>query len=81
MVDEMAVANAHPAGAKPFTRPDYIRKFDTLTEGLVQPTERDRFLNLVQSLATLRTEDVAQLNVQLELSKLESAKRDQQGIF
>ena len=27
LVDEMAVANAHPLGAKPFTREDYIRKF------------------------------------------------------
>lgn len=25
--DEMAVANAHPAGAKPFTRPNYEKKF------------------------------------------------------
>ena len=27
IVDEMAVANAHPLGAKPFGRDDYIRKF------------------------------------------------------
>ena len=27
IVDELGVANAHPAGAKPFKRADYIRKF------------------------------------------------------
>ncbi len=35
--DELAVANAHPLGAKPFRRADYIRKFQTLTEGLISP--------------------------------------------
>src|ERR1700753_3921579 len=27
IADEMAVADAHPAGARPFRRPDYIKKF------------------------------------------------------
>ena len=31
--DEIAVADAHPLGARPFKRPDYIRKFRTLAEG------------------------------------------------
>jgi len=32
--DEMAVANAHPLGARPFGRDDYIRKFQIVTDGL-----------------------------------------------
>jgi len=32
--DQLAVANAHPLGAKPFRRPDYIRKFQILTKEL-----------------------------------------------
>ena len=30
IADEMAVANAHPLGARPFKRPNYIEKFQTL---------------------------------------------------
>src|SRR5690348_3090045 len=33
IVDELAVANAHPLGARPFGRDDYIRKFTALTDG------------------------------------------------
>src|SRR3954451_18508075 len=35
IVDEIAVANAHPLGAKPFGREDYIRKFTTMTDGVI----------------------------------------------
>ena len=34
--DEIAVADAHPLGARPFKRPDYIRKFRTLAEFRLQ---------------------------------------------
>src|SRR5258707_11222161 len=30
----LAVAHAHPAGAHPFGRPDYITKFRTLADGI-----------------------------------------------
>jgi 2-methylcitrate dehydratase len=42
--DEMAVANAHPLGAKPFGRDDYIRKFQILTDGIISTREANRFL-------------------------------------
>src|SRR3984893_5831680 len=35
--DEMAVADAHPLGARPFARPQYIAKFRQLAEGVVHP--------------------------------------------
>ncbi len=79
--DELGVANAHPAGARPFRRDDYIRKFDTLTEGIIARTERDRFLDLVQALPRLTAEQVAQLNVQIPLENLIQHERDQKGIF
>src|ERR1700753_140158 len=44
VVDEMAVANAHPLGAKPFGREDYIRKFQEMSEGVITPRESNRFL-------------------------------------
>ena len=81
IIDELGVANAHPAGAKPFKRPDYIRKFDQLTEGLITKAERDRFINLVQRLPELTAAEVLQLNVQAPLETLTNRERDTRGIF
>lgn len=81
LVDEMAVANAHAAGARPFARADYIRKFETLTEELISDGERKRFIDLVQRLPNLGTEEVARLNVTLDAAELVSAERDTKGIF
>ncbi|MEN0044684.1 MAG: MmgE/PrpD family protein [Pseudomonadota bacterium] len=77
--DELGVANAHPAGARPFERPDYIRKFDTLTDGLISQGERNRFIDLVQQLPDLTAAQVADLNVVLDAAALESNPR--RGIF
>ncbi|MFE7675923.1 MmgE/PrpD family protein [Streptomyces albidoflavus] len=51
--DELAVADAHPAGARPFGREQYAEKFRTLTEGLVAPATADRFLATAERLAAL----------------------------
>ncbi|GAB3049398.1 MmgE/PrpD family protein [Sediminivirga luteola] len=64
--DEIAVADAHPLGAKPFAREDYIRKFRTLAEGIVAPAEQDRFLELVQRLPELSGTEVRQLSFAVE---------------
>ena len=81
LVDEIAVANAHPLGAKPFGRADYLRKFETLTEGLVSIGESKRFPQLVQNLAQLTAAEVGELNVVLPPDKLTRAVRDKRGIF
>jgi 2-methylcitrate dehydratase len=81
LVDELGVANAHPAGAKPFKRADYIRKFDMLTEEIITKTERNRFITLVENLADLTPAQVQQINVQIPLDRLVNNKRDTQGIF
>lgn len=81
IVDELGVANAHPAGAKPFKRADYVRKFDTLTADIITPAERNRFISLVENLADLSAEQIQQLNVQVPIEKLINNKRDQKGIF
>jgi len=72
--DEMAVANAHPLGAKPFGRDDYIRKFQTLTDGLITTRESNRFLEAVQDLAKLPAGDLHQLNVALPAGTLAVGK-------
>ena len=53
LVDELAVANAHPLGAKPFAREDYISKFRTLTDGIISTREANRFLEVAQELPRL----------------------------
>lgn len=81
IIDELGVANAHPAGAKPFKRADYIRKFDMLTTNIITKAERDRFIGLVENLPQLTAEQLKQLNVQIPLDKLTNNKRDEKGIF
>ena len=81
IVDELGVANAHPAGAKPFKRADYIRKFDTLTSEIISKEERNRFISLCERLPELTSSEIQQLNVQIPIDKLINNKRDQRGIF
>ncbi|MEM6733736.1 MAG: MmgE/PrpD family protein, partial [Myxococcota bacterium] len=75
--DELAVANAHPLGASPMQREGYIKKFTTLTDGIIDASERDRFLEAVQSLPNLN--DLSSLDI--EVKELTHAKRDERGIF
>ena len=81
IVVELAVANAHTNGARPFARENYIQKFRTLTESLVSVEEQDRFLDLVARLPELTSGEVGQLNVVLDEVELEFGNRDQRGIF
>ena len=39
ITDEILIANAHPFGAKPFAREDYVRKFESLTGGILSAQE------------------------------------------
>lgn len=81
VIDELGVANAHPAGAKPFKRADYIRKFDILTSEIITKEERNRFISLCENLTDLTLEQVQELNVQIPIEKLINNKRDTKGIF
>ena len=78
LVDELALANAHPLGARPFGRKDYIRKFRTLTEGIISAREANRFLEVVQDLPRLSAEDLHLLNVAVPAGSLAVGKP---GIF
>jgi 2-methylcitrate dehydratase len=81
IVDELAMANAHPLGARPFKRDNYVQKFKTLTEGLITESESKRFLNAAANLTDLKGEQLRELNVELPLDKLERNSRDERGIF
>ncbi len=72
--DELAVANAHPLGARPFGRDDYINKFRILTDGIVTPRESNRFLEAVQELPRLPAGELHQLNVALPAGTLSVGK-------
>ncbi len=81
ITDELGVANAHPFGAKPFKRADYIRKFDILTEGVVSDSEADRFMSLVERLTDLSSDELKKLSVQVNPEFLTHRERDLRGIF
>ncbi|MDQ1573186.1 MAG: 2-methylcitrate dehydratase [Actinomycetota bacterium] len=63
LVDEIAVADAHPLGARPFAREQYIGKFRTLSDGVLDPAEIERFLELVQRLPGLTAAELDGLTV------------------
>ena len=74
ITDELQVANAHPLGAKPFGREDYLRKFQSLTEGTISMQESRRFLDLVQNLTALRPGELLGLNAAVPAQMLVQGK-------
>jgi 2-methylcitrate dehydratase len=80
IIDEIAVADAHPLGARPFAREHYIQKFKTLAADVLEASEIDRFLNLVQRLPELTAEEVNGLTIVAKAGVLASAPAPK-GIF
>jgi 2-methylcitrate dehydratase len=56
--DEIAVADAHPRGARPFGHNAYVDKFHRLATGTVAPDEQERFVRLVDRLPVLSPDEV-----------------------
>jgi 2-methylcitrate dehydratase len=79
--DEIVLADVHPRGAKPFKRDDYIDKFRALAEALVPTQEQNRFLEMVQCLPTLNTEQLSELNVTIPADRRLDTGSARQGIF
>jgi 2-methylcitrate dehydratase len=67
--DEIAVADAHPLGARPFTRVQYIAKFRLLAEGIIAPAEQDRFIETVERLPKLKPDDLAALTFSVDMTR------------
>ncbi len=76
--DSMAVANAHPLGATPWKRADYVRKFRTMTEGLIDEAEAKRFLEACEALPGLKAGELHRLHVAMPKG---SVKEGSKGIF
>jgi 2-methylcitrate dehydratase len=81
ITDEIAVADAHPLGARPFARANYIHKFQTLTENFIVREESERFVAAAQRLGELKANELGELNVVLPGGWLACAVRDERGIF
>ena len=80
--DQLALANAHPWGARPFIRENYVAKFKQLTEDVIAPAESQRFLQLAQNLPELAAGQLLALNVEVSEARMPCARqRDQRGIF
>ncbi|WP_462203480.1 MmgE/PrpD family protein [Frankia sp. CcWB3] len=63
VADEIAVADAHPLGARPFGRAEYVAKFRRLAEGVVPTDEQDRFLDAAVRLPELRPDELGELTL------------------
>jgi len=81
LTDEIAVADAHPLGARPFGRADYIRKFQTLTEGLLAHDAAARFIETAEQTPQLKAAQLVALTPNVPPDKLSCATRDTRGIF
>jgi 2-methylcitrate dehydratase len=81
ITDELAVADAHPLGARPFEREQYVGKFSELAEGVVDAAERQRFLGAVQCVSELKGGALGALNVRIAPEILDKAPAIPSGIF
>ncbi|NHP12211.1 MmgE/PrpD family protein [Rhodococcus sp. IC4_135] len=81
IVDELAVADAHPLGARPFARDQYVAKFRTLAEGVIEPSEQDRFLDAAQRTPELKAGELDQLTFTVSEDVLARAPKVAKGLF
>ncbi|WP_185746586.1 2-methylcitrate dehydratase PrpD [Mycolicibacter terrae] len=81
IIDELAVADAHPLGARPFGRKQYTAKFTELAEGVVEPAEQNRFLGAVEGLVGLGGGELGALNILIDPLVLDKAPDTPKGIF
>ena len=77
--EQLERADAHPYGARPFQRKDYINKFKTLTDNIISRKESLRFIKTVQNLKKIKKGQLTKLNI--EVSKKYLKKNNKIGIF
>tara|TARA_B100001173_G_scaffold45111_1_gene35801 strand:+ start:458 stop:1960 length:1503 start_codon:yes stop_codon:yes gene_type:complete len=79
IIEQLDRADAHPYGARPFKRKNYIDKFLTLTKGILDKKESNRFLKTVQNLKNLKNGQLNNLNIMIKKNKLK--RNIKKGIF
>lgn len=77
--DSLALADAHPDGARPFVRQNYVSKFLTLSDGILTAAEQQRFLTAAESLVELKPGQLTDLNFTVDADRLGAARP--RGIF
>ena len=65
---------------RPFERYNYIEKFTTLTQGIVDENEVKRFIKDVQNLRRMNPGELSKLNIKVK-NKFFSKKKANIGIF
>ncbi|HJX80036.1 MmgE/PrpD family protein [Glutamicibacter sp.] len=80
ITDQIAVADAHPLGARPFAREQYINKFRSLATGLVDNAEIDRFIAAAENLENLGAGELEQLNIVAAAGVIDAAAAPK-GLF
>ena len=78
-IEQLDKADAHPYGLRPFKRQNYIKKFLTLTNGIINKRESSRFLKVVQNLNNLKSGELNKLNIEVKRSQIK--KNLKKGIF
>ena len=78
--DEISVADAHPSGKRPFTRSNYIEKFNSLTDGAVDTKEAKRFIKDVENLRKLKLNELFKLNIEVR-KKIARKSKEKSYIF
>ena len=81
VVDELALPHAHPYGAHPFDRADYLDKFERLSAEFIPAGEQSRFLECARRLPTLAADDIGDLNIRAHPERLRSQTPPSQGLF
>ena len=79
IIEQQDKADAHPYGSRPFKRLNYINKFLTLTENILDKKESERFIKTVQNLRKLKPGQLDKLNIEVKKNKLKKNLR--KGIF
>tara|TARA_B100000700_G_scaffold116964_2_gene131609 strand:+ start:25 stop:1527 length:1503 start_codon:yes stop_codon:yes gene_type:complete len=79
IIEQQDRADAHPYGSRPFKRENYIKKFLTLTENILDKNESNRFLKTVQDIRKLKSGQLIKLNIEIKKNKLK--KNFKKGIF
>ena len=77
--EQLEKADAHPYGARPFKRKDYINKFKILTKNIIFRKESLRFIKIVENLRKLKNGQLGKLNI--EVNKKYLKKNNKKGIF
>ena len=79
ITEKLDRADAHPYGLRPFRRQNYIKKFLTLTKGIISKKESERFLKIVQNLKKVKSGQLSKLNIEVKRSLIK--KNLKKGIF